>query len=329
MPVIVNELKEFLPLTRKKDAKYVTILKKYRRLPWGFSCSLRLRCKRYLYLYTMKDFQKHQKIIDALPPALEKREVESPRFKLNSVWNFKGKLAEQYKDILPPTPPKEQPKPKYNFTIDLGAVRPWMHMRERGMKAKKKNYLASLRKKANPPKLANITWLNRTGYHLRKKGIEVLPTIPPGHEGKKMWQAHINTLKLLYKNRKTTKSTVKYPRGEAPYARRVRKANNDGPYGGGIKYLKKHCKGYKTGLSALDFRPASDPLNDNVEYLFSLQALFLTTFMLVLVLICLRKFCGFWKKRELQEHVLLTTPSPGTPLASTKKKKEKCQWAHR
>ncbi|KAG2174217.1 hypothetical protein INT43_004238 [Umbelopsis isabellina] len=61
-PKQVQDIKNFLEITRRKDAKSAAIKKN------ADSVKFKLRCSRYLYTLVVKDQQKADKIRQSLPP---------------------------------------------------------------------------------------------------------------------------------------------------------------------------------------------------------------------------------------------------------------------
>ncbi|KAM3583302.1 60S ribosomal protein L38 [Umbelopsis sp. WA50703] len=69
MPKQVQDIKNFLEITRRKDAKSAAIKKN------ADSVKFKLRCSRYLYTLVVKDQAKANKIRQSLPPALVVKEI--------------------------------------------------------------------------------------------------------------------------------------------------------------------------------------------------------------------------------------------------------------
>jgi len=69
MPKQVTEIKEFLHIARRKDAKQVT-LKKNKNVT-----KFKIRCSKYLYTLCVSDRQKVDKLRQSLPPALTVKEL--------------------------------------------------------------------------------------------------------------------------------------------------------------------------------------------------------------------------------------------------------------
>ncbi|KAI9168544.1 60S ribosomal protein L38 [Blastocladiella emersonii ATCC 22665] len=64
-PKQVSDIKDFLELARRKDAKSAKIKKT------GNITKFKLRCSTYLYTLTVKDPLKAKKVKETLPPALK------------------------------------------------------------------------------------------------------------------------------------------------------------------------------------------------------------------------------------------------------------------
>jgi large subunit ribosomal protein L38e len=65
MPKQIKEIKEFLVIARRKDAKEVRI----KKLKNG-STKFKVRCARYLYTLTITDPSKVEKLKQSLPPGM-------------------------------------------------------------------------------------------------------------------------------------------------------------------------------------------------------------------------------------------------------------------
>ncbi|KAI7863653.1 60S ribosomal protein L38, partial [Spinellus fusiger] len=61
-PQQIKDIKQFLEISRRKDAKSARIKKN------GDSTKFKVRCSRYLYTLVVKDQQKAQKLRQSLPP---------------------------------------------------------------------------------------------------------------------------------------------------------------------------------------------------------------------------------------------------------------------
>eukprot|EP00441_Pelagodinium_beii_P037312 CAMPEP_0197648880 /NCGR_PEP_ID=MMETSP1338-20131121/28014_1 /TAXON_ID=43686 ORGANISM="Pelagodinium beii, Strain RCC1491" /NCGR_SAMPLE_ID=MMETSP1338 /ASSEMBLY_ACC=CAM_ASM_000754 /LENGTH=69 /DNA_ID=CAMNT_0043222947 /DNA_START=76 /DNA_END=285 /DNA_ORIENTATION=+ len=69
MPKQITEIRAFLQIARRKDAKSVTIKKN------GTVTKFKVRCSTYLYTLVMTDKAKAEKLKQSLPPSLQKKEV--------------------------------------------------------------------------------------------------------------------------------------------------------------------------------------------------------------------------------------------------------------
>ncbi|KAI8908963.1 ribosomal protein L38e [Gorgonomyces haynaldii] len=69
MPKQVTEIKEFLQLAARKDAKAVKIKKT------GDKHKFKVRCSKYLYTLVVTDAAKASKLKSSLPPTLQKTEI--------------------------------------------------------------------------------------------------------------------------------------------------------------------------------------------------------------------------------------------------------------
>ncbi|KAI8368100.1 60S ribosomal protein L38 [Radiomyces spectabilis] len=70
MPQQIKDIKQFLEIARRKDAKSARIKKN------ADSTKFKVRCSRYLYTLVVKDKQKATKLKQSLPPALVVEEVK-------------------------------------------------------------------------------------------------------------------------------------------------------------------------------------------------------------------------------------------------------------
>jgi len=68
----VKDIKEFLQLSKRADAKSVKIKKPTSRNP---VTKFKIRCSRFLYTLKVKDADKAEKISIALPPVLTRKEI--------------------------------------------------------------------------------------------------------------------------------------------------------------------------------------------------------------------------------------------------------------
>jgi len=69
MPKQITEIRQFLQIARRKDAKSVKIKKN------GSSTKFKIRCSTYLYTLIMPDKSKADKLRQSLPPSLQKKEI--------------------------------------------------------------------------------------------------------------------------------------------------------------------------------------------------------------------------------------------------------------
>ncbi|KAF1982320.1 ribosomal L38e family protein [Aulographum hederae CBS 113979] len=79
MPKEVQDIKQFIELCRRKDAKAARIKKN----PKNNQIKFKVRCSTYLYTLVLKDSDKADKLKQSLPPGLQI--VEAPKK------NLKGK----------------------------------------------------------------------------------------------------------------------------------------------------------------------------------------------------------------------------------------------
>ncbi|KAH3744303.1 ribosomal protein L38 [Pelomyxa schiedti] len=75
MPKEVKQIKEFLLITRRKDAKVVKIKKSKKT---GF-VKFKVRCRRYLYTLRVFEPDKVAKVRQALPPSVKIQEIKKGR----------------------------------------------------------------------------------------------------------------------------------------------------------------------------------------------------------------------------------------------------------
>eukprot|EP00448_Togula_jolla_P009759 CAMPEP_0170600372 /NCGR_PEP_ID=MMETSP0224-20130122/17299_1 /TAXON_ID=285029 /ORGANISM="Togula jolla, Strain CCCM 725" /LENGTH=69 /DNA_ID=CAMNT_0010925093 /DNA_START=83 /DNA_END=292 /DNA_ORIENTATION=+ len=69
MPKQITEIRSFLQIARRKDARVVKIKKN------ATETKFKIRCSRYLYTLVMKDKDKAAKLKQSLPPSLQKKEI--------------------------------------------------------------------------------------------------------------------------------------------------------------------------------------------------------------------------------------------------------------
>ncbi|CAG7848981.1 SubName: Full=Probable 60S ribosomal protein L38 {ECO:0000313/EMBL:CCA67405.1} [Serendipita indica DSM 11827] len=80
MPKEIKDIKQFLEITRRKDAKSARIKKTLSRIP-GVKpkTKFKVRCSRYLYTLSLDDPEKAEKLKASLPPGLQIEEVDKPK----------------------------------------------------------------------------------------------------------------------------------------------------------------------------------------------------------------------------------------------------------
>eukprot|EP00928_Gymnodinium_smaydae_P015215 TRINITY_DN15582_c0_g1_i5.p3 TRINITY_DN15582_c0_g1~~TRINITY_DN15582_c0_g1_i5.p3 ORF type:complete len:131 (+),score=25.00 TRINITY_DN15582_c0_g1_i5:205-597(+) len=69
MPQQITEIRQFLNIARRKDARSVKIKKN------PAETKFKIRCSKYLYTLVMKDKDKANKLKQSLPPSLVKKEL--------------------------------------------------------------------------------------------------------------------------------------------------------------------------------------------------------------------------------------------------------------
>ncbi|CAK0818797.1 unnamed protein product [Prorocentrum cordatum] len=69
MPKQITEIRQFLQIARRKDAKSVKIKKN------GAATKFKIRCASYLYTLIMADKSKAEKLKQSLPPSLQKKDI--------------------------------------------------------------------------------------------------------------------------------------------------------------------------------------------------------------------------------------------------------------
>eukprot|EP00446_Apocalathium_sp_SHHI-4_P015677 CAMPEP_0177199580 /NCGR_PEP_ID=MMETSP0367-20130122/25751_1 /TAXON_ID=447022 ORGANISM="Scrippsiella hangoei-like, Strain SHHI-4" /NCGR_SAMPLE_ID=MMETSP0367 /ASSEMBLY_ACC=CAM_ASM_000362 /LENGTH=92 /DNA_ID=CAMNT_0018647941 /DNA_START=62 /DNA_END=337 /DNA_ORIENTATION=- len=88
MPKQITEIRQFLQIARRKDARSVKIKKN------GTSTKFKIRCSTYLYTLIMPDKSKADKLKQSLPPSLQKKELwfgslgtwDIPILEIERVW---------------------------------------------------------------------------------------------------------------------------------------------------------------------------------------------------------------------------------------------------
>ncbi|KAI1614282.1 60S ribosomal protein L38 [Exophiala viscosa] len=73
MPSEVTDIKQFLEIARRKDAKGARLKKSSK----SKDIKLKIRCKRYLYTLILKDSDKADKIKQSLPPTMPFQEISN------------------------------------------------------------------------------------------------------------------------------------------------------------------------------------------------------------------------------------------------------------
>ncbi|KAL9709463.1 60S ribosomal protein L38 [Leucoagaricus gongylophorus] len=82
MPKEVTNIKEFLTVAGRKDAREVRIKKLPPKGPNGKTrTKLKVRCARYLHTITIDDPEKAEKLRQSLPPVLKTIEIDKPKKK--------------------------------------------------------------------------------------------------------------------------------------------------------------------------------------------------------------------------------------------------------
>ncbi len=71
MPKQITEIRQFLQIARRKDARSVKIKKSKS----GTSTKFKIRCSTYLYTLIMPDKSKADKLKQSLPPSLQKKDI--------------------------------------------------------------------------------------------------------------------------------------------------------------------------------------------------------------------------------------------------------------
>ncbi|KAK9680772.1 60S ribosomal protein L38 [Basidiobolus ranarum] len=69
MPKQVQDIKNFLEIARRKDAKSARIKKN------GAEVKIKIRCSKYLYTLVVADLEKAEKLKQSLPPSLTVAEI--------------------------------------------------------------------------------------------------------------------------------------------------------------------------------------------------------------------------------------------------------------
>ena len=69
MPKQITEIRAFLQIARRKDARVVRIKRN------GTETKFKIRCSKFLYTLCMADKSKAEKLKQSLPPSLPKKEI--------------------------------------------------------------------------------------------------------------------------------------------------------------------------------------------------------------------------------------------------------------
>jgi len=70
MPKQITDLRDFLALTKRTDAKICKIKKVA-----GGATKFKVRCSRFLYTLSVPDAEKADKLAQSLPPGLKKQDI--------------------------------------------------------------------------------------------------------------------------------------------------------------------------------------------------------------------------------------------------------------
>ncbi|CAD6885043.1 unnamed protein product [Tilletia controversa] len=73
MPQRIDDIKQFLSIARRKDARAIRIKKAVR--PGSTQTKFKIRASRYLYTLVVDDPEKAEKLKQSLPPGLNVQEV--------------------------------------------------------------------------------------------------------------------------------------------------------------------------------------------------------------------------------------------------------------
>ncbi|CAF1424986.1 unnamed protein product [Adineta steineri] len=76
MPKEIKDIKDFLLIARRKDAKSVIIKRNPERNTRQGNTKFKLRASRYLYTLLLNDKEKAEKLKQSLPPGLNVKEVK-------------------------------------------------------------------------------------------------------------------------------------------------------------------------------------------------------------------------------------------------------------
>ncbi|CEL53647.1 60S ribosomal protein L38 OS=Ixodes scapularis GN=RpL38 PE=3 SV=1 [Rhizoctonia solani AG-1 IB] len=76
MPKEVRDIKEFIQIATRKDAKSARVKKTPPKVAGGKAVTkFKIRCSRYLYTLALDDAEKAEKLKQSLPPGLEVQEL--------------------------------------------------------------------------------------------------------------------------------------------------------------------------------------------------------------------------------------------------------------
>ncbi|TBU25234.1 ribosomal protein L38e [Dichomitus squalens] len=76
-PKEIRDIKQFIDIARRKDAKAARIKKIASRVPGGKTkTKFKIRCSRYLYTLSLDDPEKAEKLQQSLPPGLHVEEIK-------------------------------------------------------------------------------------------------------------------------------------------------------------------------------------------------------------------------------------------------------------
>ncbi|KAF8603079.1 ribosomal protein L38e [Ceratobasidium sp. AG-I] len=82
MPKEIRDIKEFITIARRKDAKSARVKKTPPKVAGGKAVTkFKIRCSRYLYTLTLDDAEKAEKLKLGLPPGLEVQELSATKTK--------------------------------------------------------------------------------------------------------------------------------------------------------------------------------------------------------------------------------------------------------
>ncbi|PWN36554.1 putative 60S ribosomal protein L38 [Meira miltonrushii] len=74
MPKQVTDIKHFLEIARRKDARSARV-KKTVKTSGGSQTKFKIRCSRYLYTLVVDDAEKAEKLKQSLPPGLNVQDI--------------------------------------------------------------------------------------------------------------------------------------------------------------------------------------------------------------------------------------------------------------